>query len=97
MVNPGNSKIPMFWGHGKDDNVVEYICELRHIQRDMAEGREDGAQSVELLKKLGYTPVPSGTTFSRPGLRFESYAGVSHSADQRELADLSAWLKEALK
>jgi hypothetical protein len=49
------------------------------------------------LKKLGYTPVPSGTTFSRPGLRFESYAGVSHSADQRELADLSAWLKEALK
>ncbi len=53
--------------------------------------------SIELLKRLSFPLLPPGTTFARPGLRFESYPGLGHSSSPREIADFSAWLTEALK
>ncbi|RSH95212.1 hypothetical protein EHS25_000298 [Saitozyma podzolica] len=83
LVKPGAKDIPIFWGHGKDDPVVEY---------------EYGVRSVELLtKKLGFPLVPTNTPFARPGLRFESYPGMAHSSSPQEIADFKAWLAEALK
>jgi hypothetical protein len=26
MAQPGAKDIPLFWAHGKDDDVVKYIC-----------------------------------------------------------------------
>ncbi|ORY33132.1 Phospholipase/carboxylesterase/thioesterase [Naematelia encephala] len=73
---------PIFWGHGKDDPVVNYAF---------------GVMSIELLKKLGYPTVPAGQTFARPGLRFESYPGLGHSSSPQEIEHLKAWLTEAFK
>ncbi|KAL7421266.1 hypothetical protein Q5752_004151 [Cryptotrichosporon argae] len=73
---------PVFWGHGKDDDVVQY---------------QYGVRSIEFLKKLGFPAVPAGEAFRRPGLRFESYDALAHSSSPRELEDLRAWLVEALK
>lgn len=57
----------------------------------------DGVESVELLQKLGFTRLPAGTAFARPGLRFESYPGMGHSSCDKEIADLQTWLAAALK
>ncbi|TXT13218.1 hypothetical protein VHUM_01619 [Vanrija humicola] len=74
--------LPVFWGHGKDDQVVEY---------------QWGAKSVELLEQLGFKRLPAGETFARPGLRFESYPGMGHSSSPKEIDDLRDWLTAALK
>lgn len=33
LVKPGAKDIPIFWGHGKDDPVVEYECECAERSR----------------------------------------------------------------
>jgi lysophospholipase-2 len=69
-----------------------------HITRPAHAPRADGQRSIELLTKtLGFPTVPAGQTFARPGLRFESYAGMGHSSCPEELEDLRAWLTEALR
>jgi len=59
--------------------------------------RLDGKRSIELLKSLNFPILPEGTTFQRPGVRFESYPGMAHSSSDREIRDLKAWLEECLK
>ncbi|WWC98112.1 acyl-protein thioesterase 1 [Kwoniella sp. B9012] len=77
------NEIPIFWGHGTADPVVNY---------------EYGQQSIELLtKKLEFPLLSKGTTFQRPGVRFESYQGLPHSSSPQEIEDLKGWLVEALK
>lgn len=42
----------------------------------------DGQQSCELLQSLktvNLPLIPKGTPFAKPGLRFESYEGLTHS------------------
>jgi hypothetical protein len=42
----------------------------------------DGKQSCELLQSLktvNLPLIPKGTPFAKPGLRFESYEGLTHS------------------
>jgi len=57
-----------------------------------------GERSVDVLhRQLGFPMVPAGKTFARPGVRFESYPGMAHSACPEEIAHMSAWLQEALK
>ncbi|RSH77809.1 uncharacterized protein EHS24_002869 [Apiotrichum porosum] len=82
MANKDAKDAAYFWGHGKDDQVVQY---------------KYGVESVELLQKLGFTRLPAGTAFARPGLRFESYPGMGHSSCDKEIADLQTWLAAALK
>ena len=63
-----------------------------------ADSRTDGQRSIELLtNKLGFNTLPKGTTFQRPGVRFESYPGMGHSSSDREIRDLKEWLTECLK
>ncbi|WOO84983.1 Acyl-protein thioesterase 1 [Vanrija pseudolonga] len=76
------NEIPVFWGHGKDDQVVEY---------------QWGVKSVELLEQLGFKRLPAGETFARPGLRFESYPNMGHSSSPKEIEDLREWITAALK
>ncbi|WWC72965.1 uncharacterized protein I206_106929 [Kwoniella pini CBS 10737] len=76
------NQIPIFWGHGTADPVVNY---------------EYGQQSIEMLKNLGFPLLSPGTTFQRPGIRFESYKGLPHSSSPQEIEDLKQWLIEALK
>jgi len=82
IMTPGARDLPVFWGHGKQDAVVDYSF---------------GVMSVELLKQLGYPFVPAGQTFARPGLRFESYPNLGHSSSPKEIDDFKAWLTEALR
>ncbi|WVQ81207.1 acyl-protein thioesterase 1 [Cryptococcus sp. DSM 104549] len=82
MKSAHATDIPIFWGHGTNDAVVDYSF---------------GQRSVDLLtQKLGYKLLPKGTVFERPGLRFESYPGLGHSSSAKEIEDLKAWLTEAL-
>lgn len=58
----------------------------------------DGKASIDLLSsKLSFPLLSSGTTFSRPGIRFESYPGMGHSSCQKEIDDLRGWLEGALR
>ncbi|KAK1922610.1 Phospholipase/carboxylesterase/thioesterase [Papiliotrema laurentii] len=82
LTNPSARDIPVFWGHGRDDPVVHY---------------EFGERSVDLLtRQMGFPVVPAGQTFTRPGLRFESYRNMGHSSSPEEIEHLKAWMKEAL-
>lgn len=75
--------IPIFWGHGTNDPVVDYSF---------------GQRSIDfLVQKCGYRLLPQGTTFARPGIRFESYPGMPHSSCPQEIDDLKSWLTQALK
>ncbi|RXK38159.1 acyl-protein thioesterase 1 [Tremella mesenterica] len=82
MVSSHATETPIFWGHGRDDPIVHYTF---------------GEMSLELLTKLGYPRVPNGTTFSRPGIRFEGYPRLGHSSSPTELTDMSNWITEALR
>jgi lysophospholipase I len=74
--------LPIFWGHGTNDPLVKY---------------QFGLESAKFLtKELG---VPS-TNLDAPdavglkGLAFNSYDGVGHSTNTKELEDLNNWLKK---
>lgn len=67
MISPTASSLPIFWGHGKLDQVVPY---------------QFGLASSKLLQTLPNLKMPlldKGEVFRRPGLRFEGYEGVEHS------------------
>lgn len=98
MSKPSAKDIPVFWGHGTADPVVQYECESNNktLQEGMLMGK-DGQRSIELLKTLNFPILSAGTTFQRPGVRFESYPGMAHSSSDREIRDLKAWLQECLK
>ena len=57
-----------------------------------------GERSVDLLsRQLGFPLLSPGTTFTRPGIRFESYPGLGHSSSPEEINHVKEWLTEALK
>jgi hypothetical protein len=99
MTRPNTKRSSIFWGHGRQDQVVAYEREARstpseHVPLTAAEGEK----SVALLRELGWAPSPPGTAYSREvgAIRFENYAGVAHSVSTAEIEDLQGWLVEAL-
>jgi lysophospholipase I len=80
MASPHAATLPLFWGHGTLDPLVEY--------------NKMGEASVEFLKtQIG---VPSTTKDGDiKGLLFNSYS-IGHSTNQQELGDLKDWLKRVL-
>ncbi|KAJ7167663.1 Phospholipase/carboxylesterase/thioesterase [Mycena filopes] len=53
-----------------------------------------GRSSADLLiKQLGFPVASAGEA---KGLSFNTYDGVGHSTNEKELADLQSWLKKAL-
>lgn len=82
MAAPGAKDLAIFWGHGKQDGVVQYQCEdalATCVSDDVILIQSlgtDGEMSAKLLQNLGL-PLVDG--FARPGLRFQGYDGVEHS------------------
>lgn len=72
--------IPIFFGHGKDDTVVQY---------------KFGRNSYEILKTrpFGFTDA---TEDSVKGLTWKEYPGMAHSSDPREIGDFSEWMGKVL-
>jgi len=81
MLSPHLATLPIFQGHGKRDDVVQY---------------EWGRLSSEYLQeKFGVKQAEPGK-LKEGGLQFKSYEGLTHSASDREITDLGEWLKEVL-
>lgn len=80
MSSSHATALPIFWGHGSLDPLVEY--------KKMAQA------SVEFLtKQIG---VPSTTKDGDlKGLSFNTYP-IGHSTNEQELGDLKEWLKRVL-
>jgi Predicted esterase len=80
MASPHVSSIPVFWGHGSNDQLVKYqFCQ---------------DSSDFLMTSLGIPPAPASGEFR--GLSYNIYDGVGHSTNQKELDDLKAWIIRAL-
>ena len=79
MMSDHARKLPIFWGHGKQDPLVRY---------------EWAEQSVVFMKStLG---IHDATADDIAGIEFHGYNGLVHSADDREIDDLQAWLCKVL-
>lgn len=55
---------------------------------------EFGQKSVKFLTETLGMPIAGEGEFK--GLSFNTYPGVGHSTNQKELDDLRAWLKKAV-
>ena len=73
--------LPIFWGHGKDDPLIRY---------------EYGARSVEYLKSALGVPTAASDAPGKGGVIFNSYEGLEHSTNMKELDDVKEWLKKVL-
>ncbi|KAJ7940296.1 Phospholipase/carboxylesterase/thioesterase [Mycena leptocephala] len=80
MASEHAASIPIFWGQGADDPLVR--PELARRSADF------------VIEQIGTPAAPS--TGELKGLSYNSYDGVGHSTNQRELEDLKVWLKKAL-
>ncbi|KAJ6560396.1 Phospholipase/carboxylesterase/thioesterase [Mycena capillaripes] len=80
MASAHAASIPIFWGQGAADPLVK---------PELARGSAD-----YVMKEIG-TPAASSTDELK-GLSYNSYAGVGHSTNEKELQDLKTWLKKAL-
>ncbi|WWC63890.1 uncharacterized protein I303_106495 [Kwoniella dejecticola CBS 10117] len=82
IANPEAKEMPVFWGHGMDDDKVLFSMAQR---------------SIHMLKGLGFPLLPKGTVFAKQGIRFEGYPGLAHTWSAEEVEDLRGWLVEALR
>lgn len=81
MLSDHAKKLPIFWGHGKEDPIV-------HFDR--------ATMSLEFLKtQMGFKTVEPEAVLEG-GIEFHGYDGLAHSADPEELEDLKKFLKKVL-
>ncbi|KAK7062169.1 acyl-protein thioesterase 1 [Favolaschia claudopus] len=80
MVSDHAPSVPIFWGQGTDDPLV---------RPSLAE------RSAKFVQEHLRFPVttPDGEL---KGVSYNTYEGVGHSTNMKELEDLKAWLKRAL-
>ncbi len=79
-MSPKAKMMPIFMAHGTEDRTVQY---------------EWGLESSKFLTdKLGFQSRKLEDLGS--GVVFETYRGMEHSSDPRELRDLTLWLKHAI-
>jgi len=76
LLSPVAKEIPFFFGHGTDDTVVPHNF---------------GMESSKLLVKNLDFPTRA-LDGSGPGVVFQSYQGMEHSSDPREIRDLIQWI-----
>ncbi|KAH9899448.1 Phospholipase/carboxylesterase [Cubamyces lactineus] len=82
MMNDHAKKLPIFWGHGKMDPIVQY---------------DRATMSLEYIKaQLGLNTLVSPDKVLEGGIEFHSYDFLPHSVDDKELADLKTFLKKVL-
>jgi len=70
--------LPIFWGHGKDDQLVPLSI---------------GELSKEELKTVGVSETKEP---GEPGILFNVYPNLAHSADMQEIKDWANWLKKVI-
>ena len=80
MASAHAATIPIFWGHGKLDPLVEFQL---------------GQRSVEWLTTNLKVPL-TALDGELNGLAFNAYDGVGHSTNQKELDDLRGWIKKVI-
>ncbi|GJJ07254.1 hypothetical protein Clacol_001454 [Clathrus columnatus] len=80
MITDHAKKLPIFMAHGDADPVVAF---------------ENAKATVNILNSLGFVDV-APEKVAGPGIRFEVYSGLGHSADPTELKHLTAWLQTAI-
>jgi lysophospholipase-1 len=82
MVSEHATSVPIFWGHGTLDSLVKHTF---------------GVESVEWIKReLKVKPTTLKEGADLKGVAFNSYVGMGHSTDPKELADLSGWLQRVI-
>ncbi|TFK25923.1 lysophospholipase I [Coprinopsis marcescibilis] len=80
MTSDHAKSIPIFWGQGKQDELIRPAL---------------SKLSVEFVKnELGFAYASSQTEAT--GVAYKQYNGVGHSVNDQELADLKAWIKNAI-
>lgn len=81
MMSAHARTMPIFMAHGDADPVVAI---------------KNGQDSVTLMRsRLGFNEITT-QEIAGPGLRFEVYAGLGHSAAPEELEHMTAWLKAVI-
>ncbi|KAJ7771103.1 Alpha/Beta hydrolase protein [Mycena maculata] len=80
MASEHAASIPIFWGQGLADPLVK--PQIARASVDF------------VMKNIGTPEAPA--TGELKGLSYNTYDGVPHSTNQKELDDLKAWLKKAL-
>lgn len=80
MASAHAASIPIFWGQGGADPLVTPELARRSADR--------------VMQQIGTPVAPS--TDELKGLSYNTYAGVGHSTNEKELHDLKTWLKKAL-
>ncbi|KAJ6610411.1 Phospholipase/Carboxylesterase-domain-containing protein, partial [Mycena sp. CBHHK59/15] len=80
MASDHAASLPIFWGQGSADPLVKY--EFARASADY------------VIKNIGTPEAPS--TGELNGLSFNTYQGIGHTTNQKELNDLKNWLKKAL-
>ncbi|KZT06519.1 uncharacterized protein LAESUDRAFT_700378 [Laetiporus sulphureus 93-53] len=81
MASDHVKSIPIFWGHGKQDPVISY---------------QFGLRSVDALQNRVGVPLASQDAPQKGGISFHAYDDLDHAASNKELRDLSDWLKIVL-
>lgn len=97
------AQMPIFWGHGTDDNVVRHkvaeaftkklttSCGIPMVE-SLTLGTEHNARCTSALPQASDVEGGPGS----PGLRFRSYKAGGHSVCPRELRDLAGFLKRVV-
>ncbi|EIW61403.1 Phospholipase/carboxylesterase [Trametes versicolor FP-101664 SS1] len=82
MLNDHAKKLPVFWGHGKSDQIVRF---------------DRATASIEFIKgELGLKTLVSPDKVLEGGIEWHAYDMLAHSANDQELQDLKTFLQKVL-
>ncbi|THH16624.1 hypothetical protein EW146_g4048 [Bondarzewia mesenterica] len=84
MTTQHATELPIFWGHGTHDPLVKY------------QFARDSVQFLETQVGIAETSIDAADAAGLRGIAFNSYSGVGHSANDKELKDLQGWLKKVI-
>jgi predicted esterase len=80
MMTDSARNLPIFFGHGTDDSVVQFRF---------------GQASYEMLQGKPFK-FPLATDDEVKGLTWKEYAGMDHGSSPQELRDLEQWLLKVI-
>lgn len=82
MVNDHAKKLPIFWGHGKSDQIVRF---------------DRATASIDVIKtQLGLNTLVPPEKVLEGGIEFHAYDMLAHSVHDKELQDLKVFLQKVL-
>ena len=103
MISDHVKKLPIFWGHGKDDPLVRYVwgeqsgSSYHDIECLVIQWISCNPTIIaEYLKTQLGIKIPDASELKPVGIDFHGYEGLPHSAGEQELEDLQEWLKKVV-